>query len=503
MAWLLVAVVIVAGGGWAAWLLAQSRLKGGGWLLATLTLALSVGAISLLMLWEGLIGIPFSLWGVTLPYLALALPGWWLWWRARGAWGLNPKLEVVSGSPLKGLAPTPPPNIEMAARETGWIFRWFIVALLVIISAGVLFNAAYWPFYRDDTLGIYAPQAAAMYGTRALIPIDRIDVLYETYPMLMPLTYTYTYLASGWANEYLAKLVSALLALACLPTAYELGKALYGRMSGALAALLLALTPTFGRWASSGYVDLPMAFFYTLAALFAWRLWQARHWSDALLAGILVGLAAWTKNAGLIGIAVLTLWLLWALINRRISWREMVLALAACAVVAGPWYARNLLLGGVLIPDTAWVDQAQRSSQNLMVFITRDELFGLAGWVILAAVIGALVRLVRLRGDAPEHALLLLWTLPFFAAWWLYVSYDPRFLLLFLPALIVLGGAWLAYMWGSVPSRWRTVAAVLAAAVVLAMALLVVWNSVEFKDAILRNPLMDDAAKRTLIFGEE
>jgi 4-amino-4-deoxy-L-arabinose transferase-like glycosyltransferase len=441
------------------------------------------------MLWEGLLGVPFSLWGVTLPYLALMLPGWWLWWHSRGlrTGGLNPLLENMTGS-----APLGPQ------------FRWFIVVLLVVIAAGVLFNAAYWPFYRDDTLGIYAPQAATLFETRTLIPVDRIDVLYDTYPMLVPLTYTYTYLVSGWANEYLAKFVSALLALACLPAAYELGKALYGRMSGELAALLLALTPTFSRWASSGYVDLPMAFFYTLAALFAWRLWQTRHWSDALMTGLLIGLAAWTKNAGLIGIGVLTLWLLWALIHWRIGWREIVLALLTCAIIAGPWYARNLLLGGVLIPDTAWVDQAQRSSQNLMVFITRDELFGLVGWFILAAVMGALVRFARMRGDAPEHGLLLLWTLPFFAAWWLFVSYDPRFLLLLLPPLTVLSGAWLAYMWASVvPQRWRYVASFLAGAVLLAMSLLVIWNSVEFKDAIRRNPLMDDAAKRILIFGEE
>ena len=167
-----------------------------------------------------------------------------------------------------------------------------------------------------------------MYQTQTLVPLTGADSLYRAYPVLIPLNYTYAYFASGWENEYLAKTIATLLSLACIPAAYVLGKKLRGERTGWLAALVLALTPFFSRWASSGYVDLPMAFFYTLAAIFALRLYDDHSASllDAALAGALIGLAAWTKNAALIGIVLLALWLVWCWINRRIGWRAVASA---------------------------------------------------------------------------------------------------------------------------------------------------------------------------------
>src|SRR5690606_26909942 len=153
--------------------------------------------------------------------------------------------------------------------------------------------------------------------------------LYDAYPILVPLNYAYAYFAAGWENEYLAKTIATLLSLACLPATYLLGERLRGALAGWLAALVLALTPFFGSWASSGYVDLPMAFFYTLAAVFALRLWETGSTRDAVIAGALVGLAAWTKNAALIGVPLLGGWLVWCWWHDKISLRGGVFSLAA------------------------------------------------------------------------------------------------------------------------------------------------------------------------------
>jgi len=75
MAWVLVGLVMVSAYPLAAWLLALSpRREEGRTLAALLTLALSVGGLTLVMLWEGLLGIRFSALGVTVPYFALMLP---------------------------------------------------------------------------------------------------------------------------------------------------------------------------------------------------------------------------------------------------------------------------------------------------------------------------------------------------------------------------------------------------------------------------------------------
>ncbi len=394
--WLLVAFTLIAGYGWAARLLREQ-----GWLSVLLGISLSIGTLTLLMLFEALLGLRLTLAGVALPYFLLMLPGWWRF------------------------------KIELPRLPTSWSKR-FALLLLLALSAAILFNGAYWPFHRPDVLGIYRPAAQAIFNTGALVPLTGSDSLYHTYPMLIPLSYSYAYLAAGWENEYLANTIAALLSLACIPAAYLLGRQFRNERVGWLAALLLALTPFFSRWASAGYVDLPMAFFYTLAAVFALRLWQSAHLRDAVLAGALIGIACWTKNAALIGIPLLVIWLGWCLLHRRVGWSAAAAGLIACALVAASWYLRNLAGAGFLIPNTAWTEQARRTLESLFVYATRPQDFGLTGLVIL---FGLVMALPPLRRRDPGTMLLLLWTLPFFAAWWIFVSYDPRFLLLFLSRL--------------------------------------------------------------------
>ena len=446
------------------------------WLTALVSLVLSTGTLTLVMFWQMLIGVRLGLWSATLPYAALMLPGLWLWWR--------------DGAKS--------PTLVLPQR---WPER-LALALLLMISAGVLFNSLYWPFTREDTIGIYARFAAAMYDTRALVELPGALTTYEAYPILIPLTYTYSYLASGWQNEFLARLFPALMSVGCLAAIYVLGRMLHSKAAGWLGALLLAITPTFGSWASSGYVDLPMAFFYTLAAIFAWHLWRSSHWSDALLTGTMIGLAAWTKNAALIGIGLWGVWLVWALLKRRVGWRHFVLALVACGLIAAPWYVRNWLYAGLLIPPTLWVDRATQTIDTLFVLVTHVQTYTVSGPLILLSLVTALVEAIRRRLNAPELLLLLWWTVPFYAAWWLVASYDPRFVLLFLPLLCVLAGVQLVKIWALIPALWHRRLIIPLAIVAVALALWATWNSVEYKDDILRNPLMSAEERRMTAIRE-
>lgn len=473
--WLLTFVMLAAAYPWAAWGLARAPRRSGLALTLCLTLALSSGALTQLMLWQSALSLPFDLWGIVLPYLLLMLPGWALWRRER--------------LPLPRL---PRPQGALA---------WTALVVCALVSAAVLFNAVYWPFSREDTLGIYNRFGVWMYHYRTIAPLVSAATPYETYPPLVSLTYAYAYLASGWQNEYLARLFPALLSLGCLPAAYALGRALDRPVAGWLGALLLALTPLFGVWASAGYVDLPMAFFHTLSAVFAWRLWQDNAPADALLAGTALGLAAWTKNAALVGVLALCVWLGWGWFRRRIGLRQITLALLPLAFIAAPWYARSLLNAGMLIAPTVWADQAARTLENLLVFVLFPDRFGVTGFLVTAGALASVTALLRRAPDAAAHGLLLLWTAPYFVAWWLFASYDPRFLLLFLPPLTIMAGLWLAHLWVLLPSPWQERAALPLALLAVLLALPVAWNSVEHKNAILRDPLMSHAAKIEQVRG--
>ena len=470
-AWLLIILVCGAAYPWAAWLLAKNPRDDGRSLTVIVGFALSVGMLTLLMLWEALLGVHLQWWSITLPFALLMLVGWLLWLGSRDAQGRCP--------------PTPKSLSHRMA-----------LLIVAIVSAATLFNAAYWPFSRTDAQRIYARYGRVMWIEGTLVSfVTRDDSFYQAYPVLVPMTITYTYLASGWKNEYLARIIPTLLSLGCLPAAYVLGKMLYGEQAGVVSLALLALTPAFGRWASAGYVDLPMAFFYTLAAIFAWRLRASQHWTDALLAGVMMGLAAWTKNAALPGIPLLAVWLVWLWVKREINIRLLALSLAACAGIAAPWYVRTLAEAGMIIPPTAWTDQAQPNLDNLLIFITHPEIFGLTGWAIAVGLIATTVQALR----RAQPAFLLLWTLPYFGFWWLLLSYDSRFLLMFLPPLVVLGGAWCVKLWERIPALWQKRLLPLGVALGLLLALHAAWLSVEFKDALLRHPLMSHEEKLALI----
>ncbi len=471
LAWGLSALLLALAYPLAQALLRRSPLGSTRPLALALTLALSTGILTTGLFWQMLIGIRPTLLTALAPGLLITLP-FALRWR--------PDRAQVN----------PPANHSQLRRA--------LSVGVALLALGILFNAAYWPFHGDDVMGIYGRYGKLMADTRALVPFaGRDDAFYQAYPIHIPLTYTFAFIASGWDNDYLARVFPALLSLGTLLATYELGRQIYRERAGWLALLLLALTPTVARWSSSGYVDLPMAFAFTLAALFAWRWQQGGGGVDALLTGILLALAAWTKNAALLGTVFLGGWVLYATIRYRIRlWHLLLMGIPFAAIVS-TWYGRNWLEAGLIVPPTAWTEQAQHTLNTLLVFVLKFENYSIVGWIIMVGTVVALWQCIRHSAPNVGSGLLLTLTIPFFGAWWWLVSYDPRFLLLFYPLLCVMGGAWL----DKLAEKWRlpTSAAWLLTGVALVLLGYNVWISIEYKSAILRDPLMSDAAKRTLV----
>lgn len=460
------------------WLLGHSPLAASRSLAALVSAGVGVGVLTWLMMVEGMLGVPFQLGTILLPFVVVFIPGTLLWWRDRETRPVENNTE---------------PAVSPLLSRLGW-------AVVVIVGAAVLFNALYWPFYKADAVGIYAEQARFMYYTNGLIPLSLPNYsYYQAYPMLVQLSYTFTYFAAAAENPYLAKLIPTLLGLACLGIVHALGKTLYNAQAGWVAVILLALTPLFGRWASSGYADLPMAFYYALAALFAWRTWQGNGAIDALIAGTAIGLGAWTKNAILPGAALWFAFMLLGVLVKRLSLRSLVIASAAALIVAAPWYIRNVVEARLLMPATVWSEQAGWTLENLLVFITHPENFAFTGWLIVIAGGFALYRIIHQPRAATHEILILVFTLPFFGFWWVLASYDRRFLLYFLPLLVVLAAGNAVMLWQRIHFAAQYSLRWILLLITLMMTAYIVSISIDYKVAILKDPLMSDAAKHEII----
>jgi hypothetical protein len=479
--------------------------------LSVTTLALSLGGLTLWMMALALLGA--LRFGVVVAGIVIVF-------------GIGQVWLLRTQAPMPG-APRPPviERIRTAARQNPLA----VGAVLIVIgmAALIVFNALYWPFNDDDAVSIYATQSVGIYQTGKL-PTG--EGLYEAYPMLLPLSHVYSYMLAGEVDEYLARIAVAALGVGTLAAVFALGRALYDTATGLSAALLLALTPTFTRWASSGYTDIPAAFFVTLAVLFAW--WFYRHGGarDALLLGVMTGLAAWTKNSALalgVSVAVWIGYVWWrtltpdsvgaglALPSRGVlqyaptrRFARLLPVVAGFALTAGPWYVRNAILFGRIVPKTVWTDQAQRTAANLVPFVTDFDHFFLPGIVITAGIALALLEALRRQsGTRDQAALLLIGVIPFAAAWWWAASYETRFLLAVLPLFAVMGAHAVMRAAQAIPTIGRGVLQyapafqIVLVLILFVLALPAARKAVSFKSDIAHDPLMGDVQRHRVSVG--
>lgn len=126
-----------------------------------------------------------------------------------------------------------------------------------------------------------------------------------------------------------------------------------------LSTLLVASLPTFLVVNASVSNDAPVIFLYTAGLLWSLRGWRRSRLRtrDALLIALILAGISLTKLTGLSLFGVVGVVVLWGVYQGRWSWwaAGRVLAISAVAVLllAGWWYARNLMLYGDLLASTA------------------------------------------------------------------------------------------------------------------------------------------------------
>jgi hypothetical protein len=126
--------------------------------------------------------------------------------------------------------------------------------------------------------------------------------------------------------------------------ATELGARGWNAM--AAAALWVFAPPAFA-YATTQYVDAPMAAEVLAGWLFALRFRRTHRPVDGTLAGAAFGLAAGTKHLGLVPLLVAAAAALWLLLRHRAHvGRGIAGGALAAAATGGPWYVRNWIETG-------------------------------------------------------------------------------------------------------------------------------------------------------------
>ncbi len=175
-------------------------------------------------------------------------------------------------------------------------------------------------------------------------------------------------LSGGGVNEFTLRLPSNIAAILCVVTIFYLGRAMYGRRAGALAAIVLATSQEFFMEARWAHPDMVLCLCMTFAALAFYRSMVAGDEEWRLPAYVALGLACLTEGpVGLLPLLALAVFLaatknLQALLRAGLGWGIPIVLfpsvawLAAQRAATGIDHAEPLshLLAGLPIAFLPW-----------------------------------------------------------------------------------------------------------------------------------------------------
>jgi hypothetical protein len=241
---------------------------------------------------------------------------------------------------------------ERIAAPASRLLTWAAVAAFAATSAlaATSFAAAsrVFPHAGWDAWAIWNIRARFLFragpGQWTDAFADPLAYSHPDYPLLLPLSVARAWTYHGEETVLVPILIAALFAAATVAAAALSVARARTPAHGFVAAAAILVSPTFLKWAPSQCADVPLGF-YILASfvMFGYATVRDRPlwW---LLAGASAGLAAWTKNEGLVFtlvfLIVCTAWRLRAHGRAHaasLAWLAVGSAIAIAALVVFKW----------------------------------------------------------------------------------------------------------------------------------------------------------------------
>ena len=309
-----------------------------------------------------------------------------------------------------------------------------ISRLIILLAMGAGTFLRIWQInamgYNTDE-AVYAGQAAA---------IARIDGLKEVFPIFRAHPLLFQFLLSIIDRVHFSDLAGRLFAvvfgLATVLITYELGKTLYGRLPGALAAMFMALMPYHVIVSRQVLLDGPMAFFATLTLLMLAKFGKTHRPVWLYAAGGTMGLTILSKETSIVIVGSIFVFI--ALSPEvRTRLRDLVLAVVIMAMVVAPFPISMILAGSSTTGRSYLIWQLFRRANHPWSFYLDVVPPAIGILVVIAAIAG----LYFLRREFSwREKLLLAWIVVPVAFFELWPVKGYQYLLPIAPPLALLAG---------------------------------------------------------------
>ncbi|MDI1336391.1 MAG: glycosyltransferase family 39 protein [Lacunisphaera sp.] len=265
----------------------------------------------------------------------------------------------------------PPALVAPAQPARSWLgalVRWTFVAACALALFSTVAAWRVEPYGSWDGWALWNMKARFLYrgGSAGYSQMVQppLTWTHPDYPLLVPASVARSWAYTGSDSPFATGLVATVFGVATLGLLVAGVHRLRNRLIALTGGLVLLGTPFFVRFSSNEHADIPVGFFMLAATVL---LGIARDEGDRgvlFLAGLATGLAAWTKNEGLLFCVVLGL------------------VFSTTQLVTKRW--RNLppLLGGLalaLLP-VLWFKFALAPPNDIMAGQHADGLAKLADW---------------------------------------------------------------------------------------------------------------------------
>ncbi len=258
--------------------------------------------------------------------------------------------------------------------------------------------------------------------------------------------------ALGGTHLFFMRIVPILLAAATAVVVWRIGRRVLGEFQGIVAGLIFWIWPPYLLWKLNvwhGFYGTGVLY-AALIILFVLRLDEDPNRRDAVVLGLLLGLAFW-QTLQILPIAAPAV--LWLTIRRPAVWRYAWLAVPAAFVGALPWLLSNLRHDwwsfNLPAGETPYLGRLRGGINStfpmqlgLRVPFSSDWLLGpvVSPIIYVAAVAAFVVVGWRLRRTRLSLVFLIVLTFPFSyaTAGLTWITNEPRYVVLIAPALAVL-----------------------------------------------------------------
>jgi len=294
--------------------------------------------------------------------------------------------------------------------------------------------------YNTDE-AVYAGEAAGIAGITSL---KAFFPIFRAHPLLAP--FLLSLIDRIQFSDLAGRLLAAAVGLGTVYLTYAIGKALYGRLPGALAAAVLALMPYHVVVSRQFLLDGPMVFFATLTLYMLTRFGKSQRPAWLYAAGVTMGLTVLSKETGIIMMGAIYTFL--ALSPKvRVRIRDLLVASVLALLVIAPFPITILLAGGASTGRSYLTWQLFRRPNHDWFFYFQVIPPALGIVTVILAVLGLVV---LWRERSWRESLLLSWIFIPFAFFQIWPVKGFQYLLPIAPAVALLAGRFLGKLVTSV-----------------------------------------------------